>query len=124
MSGKKEKVMERRLLKDFHIGIVEGLVQEMSLHSDEPKSVFGHIAKVIGRRATFRGKKKDWNALVRKNTLVNDPIGSAQELEFIRRKRQSLRRYIISNIKPALRLDDKKLIGEFLGSTKFSNIFA
>lgn len=105
--------MERRLLKDFHIGIVEGLVQEMSIHSDEPKSVFGHIAKVIGRRATFKSKKKDWNALVRRNTLVNDPIGTAQELEFVKRKRQSLRKYIISNMKPAVKLDDKKLIGKF-----------
>ncbi|KAJ8922824.1 hypothetical protein NQ315_007859, partial [Exocentrus adspersus] len=110
VSGKKGKVMERRLLKDFHIGIVEGLVQELSLH-DEPKNVFGHIAKVIGRRATFRKtKKKDWNALVRRNTLPNDPIGSAQELEFIKRKRQSLRKYIITHVKPPVRLDDKKLL--------------
>ncbi|KAG5869514.1 hypothetical protein JTB14_035111 [Gonioctena quinquepunctata] len=104
VSGKKGKVMERRLLKDFHIGIVEGLVQEMSLTPNEPKNVFGQIAKVIGRRTT--AKKKDWNAIVKNTNNSNDPIGTAQELESSRFKRQSLRKHILSNVK----LDDGKLI--------------
>ncbi|CAG9859793.1 unnamed protein product [Phyllotreta striolata] len=106
VSGKKGKVMERRLMKDFHIGIVEGIVQEMKMNPLETTNVFGHIAKVIGRRATFKStKKKDWNSLVKKNA-VSDPIGSAQELESARVKRQSLRKHIISNPE----LDDEKLI--------------
>ncbi|XP_056640149.1 transient receptor potential protein isoform X1 [Diorhabda sublineata] len=106
LAGKKGKMMERRLMKDFHIGIVEGIVQEMKMNPTETKNVFGHIAKVIGRRATFKSTKKDWNALVRKNTTTSNPIGTAQELEASRIKRQSLRRHILSNTV----LDDDKLL--------------
>ncbi|CAG9767035.1 unnamed protein product [Ceutorhynchus assimilis] len=109
ISGKKGKVMERRLLKDFHIGIVEGLVNEMQQNPIEPKNVFGQIAKVIGRRTT-KSKKKDWNELVRKNTLPSNPIGSAQEAEESRFKRQSLRKHIISNVDQPVRIEDEKLI--------------
>nr|XP_023013242.1 transient receptor potential protein-like [Leptinotarsa decemlineata] len=108
VSGKKGKVMERRLLKDFHIGIVEGLVQEMSMSPNEPKNVFGQIAKVIGRRTT--SKKKDWNALVKNSNITSDPIGTAQEFEYTINKRQSLRRHILSNVKTHVKLDDEKLI--------------
>ncbi|CAH1159814.1 unnamed protein product [Phaedon cochleariae] len=110
VSGKKGKVMERRLLKDFHIGMVEGLVQEMSLTPNEPKNVFGQIAKVIGRRTTFKPKKKDWNALVKRNSVTSNPIGSAQELESLRFKRQSLRKHILLNVKDNVLLEDEKLI--------------
>ncbi|KAL1509540.1 hypothetical protein ABEB36_004255 [Hypothenemus hampei] len=111
ISGKKGKVMERRLLKDFHIGIVEGIVNEIQQNQDEPKNVFGQIAKVLGRRSTFKKtKKKDWNELVRKNTLPNNPIGSAHEAEESRRKRQSLRKHIITNVGQPVRIEDEKLI--------------
>uniref|UniRef100_A0A6P7FPV4 Transient receptor potential protein-like n=1 Tax=Diabrotica virgifera virgifera TaxID=50390 RepID=A0A6P7FPV4_DIAVI len=106
LAGKKGKMMERRLMKDFHIGIVEGIVQEMKMNPAESKNVFGHIAKVIGRRATFKSTKKDWNALVKKKSLHNNPIGTAQELEAVRIKRQSLRRHILSNTV----VDDDKLL--------------
>lgn len=111
VSGKKGKVMERRLLKDFHIGIVEGLVQEMS-QNDEPKNIFGQLAKVIGRRTTTRSKKKDWNALVRKNSVKIDPIGTAQGIENTIAKRQSLRKHILSNVEQVQNLDDTKLLGK------------
>ncbi|ENN83024.1 hypothetical protein YQE_00613, partial [Dendroctonus ponderosae] len=96
VSGKKGKTMERRLLKDFHIGIVDNIVNEIQQNLEEPKNVFGQIAKVIGRRTTFKSKKKDWNALVRRNTTASNPIGSAQEAEESIKKRQSLRKHIIS----------------------------
>lgn len=110
VSGKKGKVMERRLLKDFHIGIVEGLVQEMT-QNNEPKNIFGQLAKVIGRRTTTRSKKKDWNALVRKSSLIIDPIGSAQGMENTIAKRQSLRKHILTNVKQLQNLDDTMLLG-------------
>lgn len=109
VSGKKGKVMERRLLKDFHIGIVEGLVQEMN-QNNEPKNIFGQLAKVIGRRTT--SKKKDWNKLVRKSSVKVDPIGSAQGMENSIAKRQSLRKHILANVKQLQNLDDTMLLGK------------
>lgn len=84
--------MERRLIKDFQIGIVEGLVTEALTSDKGPKDVFSKIANVIGRRTSQVGsKKKDWNAIVRQRTLKNDPIGRAEDLQD-RRSRQSIRR--------------------------------
>ncbi|ERL93960.1 hypothetical protein D910_11246 [Dendroctonus ponderosae] len=110
VSGKKGKTMERRLLKDFHIGIVDNIVNEIQQNLEEPKNVFGQIAKVIGRRTTFKSKKKDWNALVRRNTTASNPIGSAQEAEESIKKRQSLRKHIISNVNQPVHIEDEKLI--------------
>lgn len=104
--------MERRLLKDFHIGIVEGIVNEAVSTVKEPKDVFAQIAKVIGRRTSSKHKKKDWNALVRKNTIAKDPIGTAQEAEMAQIKRQSLRKHILSSINQPVSIDHDKLIGE------------
>lgn len=84
--------MERRLIKDFQIGIVEGLVTEAIKSDKGPKDVFSKIANVIGRRTSATGsKKKDWNAIVRKSTVRADPIGRAEDLTE-RRSRQSIRR--------------------------------
>lgn len=109
MAGKKGKVMERRLLKDFHIGIVEGLVNEIMTTSREHKDVFTHIAKVISKRASNK-RKKDWNEMVRKSTIKGNPIGSAQEAEALRQQRQSLRRHILHNVKETVNIDHDKLI--------------
>ncbi|VEN64052.1 unnamed protein product, partial [Callosobruchus maculatus] len=109
VAGKRAKVMERRLAKDFHIGIVETLVSELSEKATDSKSIFGQIAKVIGKRTTLKKNKKDWNALVRKNTVATNPIGSAQEFENQQIKRQSLRRHILSNVRQPNKLDDEKL---------------
>ncbi|XP_015596997.1 transient receptor potential protein [Cephus cinctus] len=93
LSGKKGRVMERRLQKDFQIGIVEGIVNAVIQNENEPKDVFSQIARAIGRRSSGQSKKKDWNAVVRKNTLARDPIGSTNEA-FIRQSRRSLRRHL------------------------------
>lgn len=103
--------MERRILKDFHIGIVENLFSDLKLGATEPQSVFGHIAKVIGRKTTLKPKKKDWNALVRKNSLKNDPIGTKQEADLHILRRQSLRDHILTNVQTPVNLDDNKLLG-------------
>lgn len=105
--------MERRLLKDFHIGIVEGIVNEAVSTLREPKDVFSQIAKVIGRRTSSKHKRKDWNALVRKNTVLKDPIGTAQEAEMAREKRQSLRRHILQTVSEPVSIDHSKLLGIF-----------
>ncbi|KAK0091387.1 hypothetical protein PV326_003301 [Microctonus aethiopoides] len=90
ISGKKGRVMERRLQKDFQIGIVEGIVNSVIQSEKEPKDVFSQLARAIGRRGSG-STKKDWNAVVRKNTLARDPIGSRSEV-YIRQTRRSLRR--------------------------------
>lgn len=82
--------MERRLQKDFQIGMVEGIVQAVIQSEKEPKDVFSQIAKAIGRKASATGKK-DWNAMVRQSTVAKDPIGSTNEA-VQRQSRRSLRR--------------------------------
>lgn len=86
--GKKERIMERRIIKDFQIGIVEGVVNEIISTEKVTKNIFGKIAKAIGRTDS---KKRDWNALVRHSTLVHDPIGSTSEAER-KLRQQSVRR--------------------------------
>ncbi|CAH1393552.1 unnamed protein product [Nezara viridula] len=108
--GKKGRVMERRLLKDFQIGFVEGIINEALQTDKEPKDVFSKIARAIGRRSSSQKSKKDWNALVRKGTLKRDPIGSASEA-IARKSRQSARKYIIENQSSSLTtIDTEKLL--------------
>lgn len=92
VSGKKGRVMERRLQKDFQIGIVEGIVQAVIQSENEPKDVFSQIAKAIGRKGSSGGRK-DWNAVVRQSSVAVDPIGSTNEA-VQRQNRRSLRRHL------------------------------
>lgn len=104
--------MERRLLKDFQIGLVEGLVQDAITASEKgPKDVFSKIAKAIGRKTSQGGsKKKDWNAVARQKSVARDPIGSTAE-GAERRHRQSVRRYILDHQKDSLMsMDADKLV--------------
>lgn len=52
VAGKKGKMMERRILKDFQIGIVETLVSEAVQGTKEAKDVFSSIAKAIGKKSS------------------------------------------------------------------------
>lgn len=52
VSGKKGKVMERRILKDFQIGIVEGIIKDVISREIKPKDVFSQIAKALVRRGS------------------------------------------------------------------------
>jgi transient receptor potential cation channel subfamily C protein 4 len=75
VSGRKGKVMERRLMKDFQIGVIENAVKEAIVSTEgEPRDVFSRLAKAIGGKKD----KKDWNAMVRKASVRADPIGSKQ----------------------------------------------
>lgn len=47
-------MMERRILKDFQIGIVEGILNASMQTAKEPKDVFSTIAKVIGKRQSSK----------------------------------------------------------------------
>ncbi|KAF4526038.1 hypothetical protein B566_EDAN000832 [Ephemera danica] len=97
--GKKGKILERRLMKDFQIGFIEGIVNE-AITSREPKDVFAKIARAIGKRKGSQNQKstkKDWNAQAQRKASRRDPIGSSTENEKRRMSRQSLRRYIIEH---------------------------
>lgn len=80
--------MERRIIKDFQIGMVEGVVNEIISTESEPKNIFGKIAKAIGRGES---KRKDWNASVRTSSVTGDPIGSTKEVAR-KTQRNTLRR--------------------------------
>nr|CAD7400655.1 unnamed protein product [Timema cristinae] len=110
VAGKKGRVMERRLQKDFQIGFVEGILKDVMSSEKEPKDVFSKIAKAIAKRTSSGRSKTDWNAMVRRSTMVRDPIGSAAEVR-MRQSRQSLRRHIIANQSEALAtMDPEKLL--------------
>ncbi|XP_016980227.2 transient receptor potential protein [Drosophila rhopaloa] len=103
----KGKVMERRILKDFQIGFVENLKQEMS-ESESGRDIFSSLAKVIGRKKTQKGDK-DWNAIARKNTFASDPIGSKRS-SMQRHSQRSLRRKIIETANEGLLMNQNQLI--------------
>lgn len=58
----------------------------------------------------FHSKKEDWNAIVRKNTIARDPIGSTRN-SLTRRDRRSLRRRILEVADDGLKMDTEKLVG-------------
>lgn len=93
VSGRKGKVMERRLMKDFQIGVIEDAIKEAILcHQGTSHDVFARIARVIGRK----GKEpKDWNALARRMSR-SDPIGSKQTS--LRRKSLRQRKVEAENV--------------------------
>jgi transient receptor potential cation channel subfamily C member 4 len=110
VAGKKGKMMERRILKDFQIGIVEGIISESLQQVKEPKDVFSTIANVIKKRASSKMKKEDWNAVVRKGTIKADPIGSKSEALKRQASRQSLRRAIIEAGNSGMSSSTEKLV--------------
>nr|CAD7264600.1 unnamed protein product [Timema shepardi] len=96
--------------KDFQIGFVEGILKDVMSSEKEPKDVFSKIAKAIAKRTGSGRSKTDWNAMVRRSTMVRNPIGSAAEVR-MRQSRQSLRRHIIANQSEALAtMDPEKLL--------------
>ncbi|XP_063706118.1 transient receptor potential protein [Culicoides brevitarsis] len=110
IAGKKGRVMERRILKDFQIGFVEGILADAA-EGGAQTDIFSSIAKNIGKKSVKKQsqKKQDWNAIVRSNTIRGDPIGSQSEA-VTRRKRQSLKRQIIANANAGLEMDTNDLV--------------
>lgn len=102
--------MERRLQKGFQIGFVERILTEAMEGNKEPRDVFTKIAQAIHHRSSSQSKKKDWNAMVRRNTMVRDPIGSSSEAD-LQRSRQSVRQHIVANNRATLlSMDAEKLV--------------
>ncbi|CAH0386100.1 unnamed protein product [Bemisia tabaci] len=107
--GKKGRVMERRLLKDFQIGLVEGIISDVISSEKEPKDVFSKIARAIGKDSS--AKKKDWNAIAAKKASSRELIGSTSEAVERRQSRQSLRRHILEHQGSAMaNMDPEKLV--------------
>lgn len=50
VAGKKGREMERRILKDFQIGFVEGILTD-AIQAAQPTDVFSSIAKAIGKKS-------------------------------------------------------------------------
>lgn len=118
--------MERRLQKDFQIGIVEGIVQAVIQSEKEPKDVFSQIAKAIGRKGSASAGKKDWNAVVRQSTIAKDPIGSTNEA-VQRQTRRSLRRQLrhqpnsdLTSMDPNRLLDYNPNLSDFTPVTRIA----
>lgn len=102
--------MERRLQKGFQIGFVERILTEVIEDNKAPRDVFSKIAQAIHHRASSQSKKKDWNAMVRRNTTVRDPIGSSSVAD-LQHSRQSMKQHIVRNNTTALlSMDAEKLL--------------
>ncbi|XP_073815667.1 transient receptor potential isoform X3 [Musca autumnalis] len=103
---KKGKVMERRILKDFQIGFVENLKEELS--AEGGGDIFSSLAKAMGKKKSQKGDK-DWNAIARKNTMSSNPIGSKRS-SLQRHSQRSLRRRIIDDANEGLRMNQNQLL--------------
>ncbi|CAL8109852.1 unnamed protein product [Orchesella dallaii] len=108
VAGRKGKVMERRLMKDFQIGVIEAAVKE-AIVADEgnTKDMFARIARAIGGKK----QKKDWNEMVRKASVRADPIGSKQTS--LRRRKASVRRRRVEAENAALFSMDPDQLAEY-----------
>lgn len=80
MSGRKGKIMERRILTNFSIGNVEVGSDELKrVQSTHVSNILDHMTKKIKNKSFIsKRKRKDWNALVRAVSF-SDPIGSTRE---------------------------------------------
>lgn len=54
VAGKKGKMLERRILKDFQIGIVETIVSEAVKNSTDSSDIFSSIAKAFNKHSTTK----------------------------------------------------------------------
>lgn len=103
------KILERQLQKDFQIGLVESLAQEMAESEEAPVDVFGSIAKIVKHGKSVK-EKKDWNAIARSNTVHSNPIGTKRS-SLVRRQQRSIRRQLIDEANLGLDMDTDKVVG-------------
>lgn len=97
-------------MKDFQIGLVEGIVRETITTSKTPANIFGKIAQAIKRGDSNR---KDWNAIVQESIKDHDPIGRTS-LKMARQvQRQSVRRHILQHQGPSLLTMDPNRLVEY-----------
>ncbi|KAF5272566.1 hypothetical protein FQR65_LT04905 [Abscondita terminalis] len=88
--GKKDKIMERRILKDFYIGALEGMANTTD-KTGSYKNLFNHIIKAITKQSQ-KSRRKQWNKSVRRATLTFNPIGSSKEADSVKRRSESLKK--------------------------------
>lgn len=69
------------------------------------------LATVIHFRLHGR-EKKDWNAIVRSNTMHSNPIGTKRS-SLVRRQQRSIRRQLIDDADLGLDMDTAKVVGEY-----------
>ncbi|XP_069973432.1 transient receptor potential protein isoform X1 [Penaeus vannamei] len=81
--GKKQQARERRLMKGFNIGLVEGIEQSMHFGNKKSKNP---LLNIVLKQAA-KSEKKDWNSIMRQSKKKRDPIGSSSTSL----QRQSLR---------------------------------
>jgi transient receptor potential cation channel subfamily C len=89
--GRKERILERRINKDFQIGVVEGVASDVISNVKDSKNIFDKIARAVGRNES---KKKDWNALMRSGSQQHDPIGNTRESQR-RMGQQNIRKLVL-----------------------------
>ncbi|XP_068231132.1 transient receptor potential protein-like [Palaemon carinicauda] len=77
--GRKQAMRERRLMKGFNIGLVEGV------NSSEA------LINLVMKATAVKKIKKDWNSRVRKSMKKRDPIGSSTTIATRQTLRQSAR---------------------------------
>ncbi|KAF2349669.1 hypothetical protein FHG87_019574 [Trinorchestia longiramus] len=88
--GRKGRAMERKLMKGFNIGRVEGIVKEVLTETKKTSNVFGKLAQAIGSKR--KSAKTDWNAKVHRASMRRDQIGSSTTS--LSRSQTSIRRRI------------------------------
>lgn len=88
--GRKGRAMERKLMKGFNIGRVEGIVNEILTESKKTSNIFGKLALAIGSKR--KSVKTDWNAKVQRASMRRDQIGSSSAS--LSRSQASIRRRI------------------------------
>lgn len=100
--------MERLILKDFHIGSVENVLEHFCVPK-EPQAVFNQLARAIKSKKSEK-EKKNWNALVKQKSVDRDPIGTTKEFEKVLQNRKSLRK----SMKVVQSSSNENLLGKFV----------
>lgn len=99
--------MERRILKDFHIGSIESALEHFCTPKG-PQDVFTQLAKAIKLKKSVKRRSKEWNVLVKQHSVDRDPIGSTEEFEKTLQNRRSLRK----SLKEAKSQSSDNLLGK------------
>lgn len=108
--------MERRILKDFHIGSIENALEHFCTPKG-PQDVFTQLAKAIKLKKSVKRQSKEWNVAVKQHGLDRDPIGSTKVLEKTVQNRKSLRK----SLKGAKSQSSDDLLGKYICYVRNNN---
>jgi len=93
VAGKKSKQMERRLMKDFQIGCVENLLEEV-VQKGSNKDIFSKLAKAMGKKPGSSTNVQGSQDAFGRRKKADDQIGSSAALTERAASRVELRRQI------------------------------